>query len=91
MVSTAPDKENNFSLMLVRGPGGPRCGLRMHNQKTVARKSTVRKSPGTIQAMNSWMMDCLVCTAMIMRTTLGGITTPRVPPMATLPVLKAWS
>ena len=87
----APVKETSFSRMVVLGPGGPRLGFRRHNKTTVMRKRAVRMIPGTMQAMNNWVIDCSVWTAMMIRTTLGGMTTPRVPPMATLPVLNAGS
>ena len=89
IASATPVKEINFSLIPAAGPFGPSSGFRMQSQKTVVRKSAVRKIPGKMQAINSWVIDCSVWTAMMMRTTLGGMTTPSVPPMATLPVLRA--
>ena len=37
---------------------------------------------------NSLMMDCSVCRPMMMSTTLGGMTVPRVPPVTTVPLLS---
>ena len=86
--SIMPVSANSFSRIGVLGPGGPSLGFLMHSTTAVISSRPVSIMPGMIQARKSWVMDCLVCTAMMMRRTLGGMTTPSVPPMATLPVLN---
>ncbi len=89
--STTPESARNFSPQVVCGPSGPSAGLRLHIQTMVARNSAVRMSPGTTAATNRRSSDCSVCTAMTISTTLGGITTPSVPPTAMAPVDSAGS
>ncbi len=89
--SATPESERIFSDHGVAGPGGPRRGLRLHIHCTVPRKSAVSSRPGMMPARNRRSSDCSVCTAMTIITTLGGITTPSVPPTATAPVLSARS
>ena len=43
-------------------------------------------SPGRIPARKSWPIDCSVRMPYMMRTTEGGMMTPRVPTVATMPV-----
>src|SRR5680860_1892114 len=57
----------------------------------VAMNREDRIRPGITAPRKSLAIDCSACNAITMSTTLGGITTPRVPPTATLPVLRASS
>jgi hypothetical protein len=63
----------------------------MHIQTMVSRNSAVRIRPGMTAARNRRSSDCSVCTAITISTTLGGITTPSVPPTAMAPLDSAGS
>lgn len=90
-VSITPVRLRSFSPHVVFGPSGPSAGLRTHIHQIVSRNSAVRIRPGTTAATNSRSSDCSVCTAITISTTLGGITTPSVPPTAIAPVDSAGS
>ncbi len=48
----------------------------------------VSKMPGIMEPRNKTLIDCPVWSPIIMSTTLGGIITPSVAPVATTPALK---
>src|SRR5660398_224025 len=90
-VSTTPPRARNLSFHVDRSPAGPSWGLRRHSTHMVAMNREDRIRPGITAPRKSLAIDCSACNAITMSTTLGGMTTPRVPPTATLPVLRASS
>ena len=86
IISMEPGRDRNLSAKVVFGPAGPQVGFFLQRYQMVARKSAVRRTPGTMPPTKSWAMDWLVCNPMMMSTTLGGMTTPSVAPAATDPV-----
>ena len=85
-ISMDPEREVIFSVQVVRGPAGPHVGCFLHRYQMVAMNRPVKIRPGSTPPMNSLPMDTPVCSPMMMSTTLGGMTTPRVAPEATVPV-----
>ncbi len=77
-----------MSLKLVFGPAGPNFGLNRQRTRMVSTNNMPKRIAGNIPPRKSLMMDCSVCKPIIMITTLGGITTPRVPPVAMVPLLN---
>src|SRR5690606_7163599 len=85
IASAMPVRARNRSAQLTFGPGGPRWGRRQHNSSTVATSRTPTSKPGTSAATNSAEMDCSDWIAMMISAVDGGMSTPSVPPIATLP------
>ena len=91
MVSMIPESAIIFSLRLVFGPAGPSLGLRHASNRMVMAKATVSIRPAGTSATNSLAMERLYWIPMTISTTLGGIMTPSVPPVATEPQFSASS
>ena len=88
IASMTPGREFIFSLKLVFGPAGPNFGLIRHRIMMVSTNNIPKRMAGKMPPRKSLTMDCSVCKPMTMMTTLGGITTPKVPPVATVPLLN---
>jgi hypothetical protein len=84
-ISMEPGRERSFSAKVVLGPAGPQSGWRRHRYQTVPRKREVSRMPGTMPPTKRLAMDWLVWSPMMISTTDGGMTTPRVAPAATDP------
>ena len=88
IASMTPVRDCIFSFRLVFGPAGPRSGFIRQRTRIVITKRVPNRMGGRIPPRKSLIMDCSVCKPIIMRTTLGGMTVPKVPPVATVPLLS---
>ena len=87
-ISTAPPRDTSFCLAVVPGPAGPHSGFLKQRKEIVAMNRAVIMRPGKTPPMKSLPIDCWVCIPIIIAVTLGGITHPRMPPVATELVLN---
>ena len=90
-ISIVPESDLIFSLTVVLGAGEPIAGFMKHIKRIQTVNREERTIPGRIPAIKSLPMESSVCIPYTIRTMLGGMRIPRVPPAATVPVANALS